>query len=60
MEDELGRRERRARVLGVAAALLSMAAASLAIGWPAPGVSVALGFAVYFIARGVPDRGGER
>lgn len=46
------RRERRARVLGVAAALVFMTAAALAIRWPAPGVAAVLGFAVYLVARG--------
>jgi F0F1-type ATP synthase assembly protein I len=48
-------RERRARVLGVATALVAMAAASWWIRWPAPGVSAALGLAVYWIARGRRD-----
>lgn len=41
-----------ARGLGVAAACASMVIAWLAIGWPAPGVSVALGLLVYGLARG--------
>ena len=48
-------REHRARVLGVATALFAMAAASWWIRWPAPGVSVALGLAVYWMARGTRD-----
>ena len=46
------RRERVARVAGVASALTAMTAAALSIGWPAPGVSVALGLAVYWVVRG--------
>lgn len=46
------RRERRARGLGVAVALGFMLAAGLTIRWPAPGLAVAVGFAVYLIARG--------
>jgi F0F1-type ATP synthase assembly protein I len=46
------RRERRARLLGVAVALAAMVAASLTIRWPAPGISVALGMAAYLLARG--------
>ncbi len=45
-------RERRARILGVATALAAMAIATWWVRWPAPGVSVALGFGVYVLARG--------
>lgn len=47
-------------MLGVAAGLACAAAASFAIHWPAPAVSVALGFAVYWVARGGDRRGGGR
>jgi EamA domain-containing membrane protein RarD len=45
-------RERTARFLGVAVALAAMALATWAIRWPAPAVSIGLGFAVYLLARG--------
>ena len=45
-------RERNARLLGIATAVAAMAAAGLMIGWPAPGISAALGFIVYWLARG--------
>ena len=44
-------RERNARLLGVATAVAAMAAAGSTIGWPAPGISAALGFIVYRLAR---------
>ncbi len=56
---ESHRRERRARLLAVAIALGIMLAASLTFGWPAPGIAVALGGAVYLIARGGPASGSD-
>jgi hypothetical protein len=52
------RRERWARILGVTVALAAMALATFAIRWPAPGASIALGLAVYLIAR--PSRKSSR
>lgn len=46
------RRERRARLLGVVVALAVMLVAGLTLGWPAPGLAVALGLGVYLLARG--------
>ena len=44
-------RETRARLLGLAVAAAAMATAYVAIGWPAPGVSVGAGVVVYALAR---------
>lgn len=48
------RRETTARMVGTAVALLAMFAAYRVIGWPAPAVSVALGFAAYWLLRPTP------
>lgn len=53
------RRERNARILGVATAIAAMTAAGLATGWPAPGISVALGVVVYGLARSAMRGDGE-
>jgi len=45
------RRERVARLVGVGVALLAMILAWRSIGWPAPGVSIALGFGAYWLTR---------
>jgi len=58
MEADPGRREWAARAAGGVAALGVMAAAVRAIGWPAPAVSVAIGFGVYVLVRG--PRGSQR
>lgn len=57
MSNAIDRRERVARLLGIATALVVMAAASRAIRWPAPGIAVALGFGVYWLARGADRKG---
>jgi hypothetical protein len=44
-------RKWRARALGLATALLAMAGAWSLIRWPAPGISLALGLGVYWLAR---------
>lgn len=56
MDNGRSHEEIRDRGLGVVVALAAMAAASFSIRWPAPGSSVALGLAVYLIARGSGDR----
>lgn len=58
MESSTSRRERNARILGVAVALAFMAAAAFLIRWPAPGVAGLLGFAVYLVARRRGDEPG--
>jgi hypothetical protein len=45
------RREIAARLAGAAVALCAMALAWRLLGWPAPAVSVALGFGAYLMAR---------
>lgn len=58
---EAGGRERTARLLGIATGAAAMTLAWLAIGWPAPGVSAALGLVVYGLARRPrPGRAGPR
>lgn len=44
-------RETAARVFGVAVALATMAAAWTAIRWPAPAISITLGYLAYRLAR---------
>lgn len=51
MAGEPERRERTARLLGVAAALLAMTLATWAFRWPAPAIAVAIGLIVYGLAR---------
>ncbi|MGH0029922.1 MAG: hypothetical protein ACQGVC_09035 [Myxococcota bacterium] len=46
------RREGRARAIGAAVALACMAVSWLAIQWPAPGISLAVGCLAYLVARG--------
>jgi len=49
------RHERRARILGTAVALAAMFVATWVIEWPAPGVSLALGYVAYRFTRGRED-----
>jgi len=51
VEEHRSGKEARARLLGVGVALVAMVVASLTIRWPAPGVSVGLGLAVYLLVR---------
>jgi hypothetical protein len=46
-----GSREIAARLLGTGVALVVMALAWRSIGWPAPGVAIALGLGAYLMAR---------
>jgi len=55
VRNRVSKRERRARLLGVAVALAVMVAASLTIRWPAPAIAAAIGFGAYFLARGRRD-----
>ena len=57
MERADDRQERKARILGVLGALAVMAIASRLIRWPAPGIAIAVGLGVYWLARGA-DRAG--
>lgn len=45
-------REGRARAIGAAVALASMTLAWLAVQWPAPGISLAVGYGAYRLVRG--------
>jgi len=49
-------RETAARLLGIAVALAVMTAAWQVIRWPAPAISVTLGFGAYLLARETRQR----
>ncbi len=57
MDPDSDRQEWRARILGAIGALVVMAIAYRLIRWPAPGIAIAVGLGVYWLARGA-DRTG--
>jgi hypothetical protein len=52
LREARGRRERRARVVGVAVGLAVAAVGMWAIRWPVPAISAACGYGAYLLVRG--------